>query len=171
MPKRWSKPRNSPLCAACSSEISIGDSHHSTGGTKDAFLPEQSTRALAEQTNQYLQDAVRRDGSSFIQHLDAFIVTLREELDSPGGTIAKNPPAIERVPYRMDVKQDGNGIETSGWFRASSDLRERNDEAMVMSRLCALDWITVLYDHVVPTLLKADVRESPPVPILYFESI
>lgn len=100
---------------------------------------------------------MRRDGSAYIHHLDAFIVALREELDSPGGTVAKNPPAVERVPYRMDVKQDGNGIETPGWFRASTDVRDRKDEAMVMSRLCALDWVSVLYDHVVPTLLKADV--------------
>ena len=66
---------------------------------------------------------------------------------------------MERTPYRLDVKPDGNGIESPGWFRASADVRDRKDETMVMSRLCALDWVTVLYDHVVPTLLKADVRQ------------
>ena len=105
----------------------------------------------------YLQDAVRRDGSAYIHHLDAFIFALREELDSPGGIVARNPPAVERSPYRLDVKPDGTGIETAGWFRASSDARERNDETMVMSRLCALEWVAVLYEEVVPTVLKANV--------------
>ena len=141
---------------------SIGDSYLPNSGAKESFLPDQTTRALAEQTNRYLQDAVRRDGPAYIHHLDAFIVALREELDSPGGIVAKTPPAIERAPYRMDVKQDGNGIETPGWFRASSDIRDRKDEAMVMSRLCALDWVSVLYDHVVPTLLKSDVSLACP---------
>ena len=89
--------------------------------------------------------------------MDSFIVALREELDSPGGFVAKNPPALERAPYRMDVAPDGNGIETPGWFRASIDTKDRNEEAMIQSRLCALDWVTVLYEHVVPTLLKAEV--------------
>jgi hypothetical protein len=139
---------------------SISDSYNSNAGTKDSFLPDQSTRALAEHTNTFLQDAVRRDGSAYIQHLDAFIFALREELDSPGGSVARNPPALERSPYRLDVKQDGTGIETSGWFRASSDTRDRIDDAMVMSRLCALEWVTVLYEKVVPTELKAYVSSS-----------
>ena len=112
---------------------------------------------MAEQTNEYLQDAVRRDGSVYIQHLDAFIFALREELDSPGGIVGKTPPAVERSPYRVDIKQDGTGIETGGWFRASIETKDRSDDAMVMSRLCALDWVTVLYEEVVPTVLKADV--------------
>ena len=57
----------------------------------------------------------------------------------------------------MDVLQDGTGIETAGWFRSSRDVTERNDETMVMSRLCALHWVIVLYESVVPDPLKADV--------------
>lgn len=58
----------------------------------------------------------------------------------------------------MDVLQDGTGIETAGWFRASKNPTERNEEAMVLSRLCALHWVIVLYESVVPDPLKADVR-------------
>ena len=58
---------------------------------KDSFLLDQTTHALAEQTNACLQDAVRRDGKAYVQHLDSFIVALREELDSPGGLNARNP--------------------------------------------------------------------------------
>jgi hypothetical protein len=57
----------------------------------------------------------------------------------------------------MDVQPDGTGIETAGWFRSSKDVQEKNEEAMVMSRLCALHWVIVLYDSVVPDPLKADV--------------
>ena len=64
---------------------------------------------MADQTNACLQEAVRKDGKAYVQHLDSFIVALREELDSPGGVNARNPPAIERRPYRMDVKHDGTG--------------------------------------------------------------
>jgi len=141
----------------CLYRRSIGDSFNSTGSTKDTFLPDQTTRSLAEQTNACLQDAVRRDGKAYVQHLDGFIVALREELDSPGGLSARNPPAIERTPYRMDVKQDGTGIESPGWFRASSDMKQRDDDSMVMSRLCALHWVIVLYESVVPDILMADV--------------
>ena len=117
-----------------------------------------TTHALAEQTNACLQYAVRRDGKAYVQHLDSFIVALREELDSPGGLNGKNAPAIERKPYRIDVKQDGTGIESQGWFRASIDTKEADVDSMVMSRLCALHWIIVLYESVVPDVLKADVR-------------
>jgi hypothetical protein len=120
-------------------------------------LPEQTTHALAEQTNACLQDAVRRDGHAYVPHLDGFIVALREELDSSGGLSARNPPAIERTRYRMDVKEDGTGIESPGWFRGSKDMIQTNDESMAMSRLCALHWVIVLYESVVPDLLKADV--------------
>jgi hypothetical protein len=58
----------------------------------------------------------------------------------------------------MDVLQDGTGIETAGWFRTSKNPNERNEEAMVLSRLCALHWVIVLYESVVPDSLKADVR-------------
>jgi hypothetical protein len=59
--------------------------------------------------------------------------------------------------YRMDVLQDGTGIETAGWFRTGGNQNEQNNEAMVMSRLCALHWVIVLYESVVPDPLKADV--------------
>jgi len=133
--------------------LSIGDTHQSRA--KDSFLPEQTTHSLAEQANTCLQDAVRRDGQAFIPHLGGFIVALREELDSPGGLIARQPPSIERRPYRMDVKADGSGIESTGWFRASDGVEER-DNALILSRLCALQWVVVLYEHVVPNSLKAD---------------
>ena len=133
--------------------LSIGDTHQSRA--KDSFLPDQTTHSLAEQANTCLQDAVRRDGQAFIPHLGGFIVALREELDSPGGLIARNPPSVERRPYRMDVKTDGSGIESTGWFRASDGVEER-DNALILSRLCALQWVVVLYEHVVPNSLKAD---------------
>jgi hypothetical protein len=57
----------------------------------------------------------------------------------------------------MDVLQDGTGIETAGWFRTGSSQNEPNIEAMEMSRLCALHWVIVLYESVVPDPLKADV--------------
>ena len=133
--------------------VSIGDTHQSRA--KDAFLPDQTTHTLAEQANTCLQDAVKRDGKSFIPHLGGFVVALREELDSPGGLIARNPPSVERRPYRMDVKPDGSGIESTGWFRASDGVEER-DNALILSRLCALQWVVVLYEHVVPDSLKAE---------------
>ena len=83
--------------------FSIGDTFQSKSGVKDSFLPDTTTHVLAEQTNTYLQEAVRKDGKAYVHHLDSFIVALREELDSPGGVNAKLPPAGERKPYRMDV--------------------------------------------------------------------
>jgi hypothetical protein len=115
---------------------------------------------LAEQTNACLQEAVRRDGKAYIQHLDGFIVALREELDAPGGlSAARNQPAVEHKPYRTDVNLDGTGIESPGWFRAATDssAQERENDSMMLSRLCALHWIIVLYERVVPDVLKADV--------------
>ena len=134
--------------------LSIGDTHSSPRG-KDTFLPDQSTHSLAEQANNCLQDAVRRDGQAFIPHLGGFILALREELDSPGGLIARNPPSVERRPYRMDVKADGSGIESTGWFHGSDGVEER-DNALILTRLCALQWVVVLYENVVPNALKAD---------------
>ena len=120
--------------------LSIGDNFRRSSSNNDTFLPEQTTHALAEQTNTCLQSAVRRDGTAYVSHLDGFIVALREELDSRG---LRNPPTKERKPYRMDVKSDGTGIERSGWFR-SSDPTSDNDreDSVMMSRLCALQWIT-----------------------------
>jgi Vacuolar protein 14 C-terminal Fig4p binding len=165
----------SPMASAASSSVRTSLPHVlpgillSVGDTiaNDSFLPDQTTRALAEQTNACLQDSVRRDGPAYVQHLDGFIVALREELDSPGGFVARNTPAIERSPYRMDVKQDGTGIESPGWFRTSSDTKERADTAMVLSRQCALTWVSVLYEFVVPTPLKADYAREFVIPIIH----
>ena len=138
--------------------LSIGDEFNSTQATKDVFLPDQSTRSLAEQTNACLQDAVRREGSAYVQHLDGFIVALREELDTPDGVSSRNPPAVMRKTFRVDVREDGSGIESPGWFRSADKVR--NDEGMVLSRLCALHWVIILYESVVPHLLKADVSRA-----------
>ena len=63
--------------------------------------------------------------------------------------------------YRMDVVQDGTGVETAGWFRSSRENNTKegksSDDGNVMSRLCALQWVIVLYESVVPDPLKADV--------------
>lgn len=132
--------------------LSIGDTFHSKASTKDSFLPDQTTHSLAEQTNACLQAAVRRDGNAYATHLDGFLVALREELDSPGNSASST---TERKQYRMDVTPDGTGIESPGWFRTAK--KSTPEEATVKSRLCALEWITVLYESVVPNDLKADV--------------
>ena len=62
--------------------------------------------------------------------------------------------------FRMDVANDGTGIETAGWFRSSRDNDAIDVESMIMSRLCALHWVIVLYESVVPDPLKADVSGS-----------
>jgi len=138
--------------------LSIGDN-----SKNDVVLPDLSTHLLAEQTNACLQSAVRRNGNAYISHLDGFILALREELDSP---TSRNPqPAIERKNYRPDVKSDGTGIETPGWFRSSESQEEKEDSVM-MSRLCALQWITVLYESVVPDSLKAEYAREFISPII-----
>ena len=63
------------------------------------------------------------------------------------------------------------GIESQGWFRASNDTKEANVDSMMMSRLCALHWIIVLYESVVPDVLKADVRNSIQHCIMAFDKI
>lgn len=141
--------------------LSIGDTYDGkaggAGSQKDSFLPDQTTRSLAEQTNSCLQESVERDGEVYVQHLDGFINALREELDSPGGMNARHTAAIERTPFRNDIKLNGTGIERPGWFRESEDAQKRaSDNSLIMSRLCALHWIIVLYESVVPDLLKAD---------------
>ncbi|KAG7357362.1 vacuolar protein 14-like protein [Nitzschia inconspicua] len=147
--------------------LSIGDTFQSKPNNKDSFLPDVTTHTLAEQTNVCLQGAVRKDGKAYVNHLDSFIVALREELDSPGGVNARNPPAVERKPYRMDVKHDGTGIESQGWFRKSNDTKETNTDSMMWSRLCALQWIVVLYESVVPDVLKADYAREFIIPIIH----
>ena len=107
--------------------FSIGDQFTNRSTTKETFLPGMTTRSLAEQTNEYFQNEVRRDGQAYVFHLDGFIVALREELDSPGGIAMRNPPAIEREPFRLDVKSDGTGIESTGWFRSNDGRQEAND--------------------------------------------
>lgn len=136
--------------------LSIGDTFHTRASTKDSFLPDQTTHSLAQQTNACLQASVQRDGKAYATHLDGFLVALREELASPG----KDPSAaVERKQYRMDVTTDGSGIESTGWFRASKDTpKTYEDDATSKSRLCALEWVVVLYESVVPDLLKAEVR-------------
>lgn len=146
--------------------LSIGDTFHSRNATKDSFLPDQTTHSLAEQTNACLQEAIRRDGEAYVQHLDGFIVALREELDSPGGLSARYPQAEERNLYRIDVNRDGTGIESPGWFRASNDMQERTD-AVTSSRLCALHWIIVLYESVVPDILNAIYAREFIIPIIH----
>jgi hypothetical protein len=135
--------------------LSIGDSFHTKDSTKDSFLPDQTTRSLAEQTNVCLQEAVRRDGEAYATYLGGFIMTLREELDSPGHAL---PVAVERKQYRVDVTPDGTGIESAGWFRAAEDTKMEEGDTTTKSRLCALEWVTVLYESVVPDVLKAEVR-------------
>jgi hypothetical protein len=85
--------------------ISIGDSfsnnnsNNVTAAQKDTFLPDQTTRDLAVQANTCLQEAVQNDGAAYVQHLDGFIVALREELDAPGGFVAsRNSQASYRTP-------------------------------------------------------------------------
>jgi len=135
--------------------LSIGDTFpggrtsSSKGDNANFFLPDQTTHAIAEQTNTCLQQAVSENGKAYVQHLDSFIVALREELDAPGSAVK----AVERKPYRMDVKHDGTGIESQGWFFES----EPHADSVMMSRLCALDWVMVLYESVVPDVLKAEV--------------
>ena len=143
--------------------VSIGDSYSNRNSRSDSFLPDQTTRGLAEQTNATLQDAVRRDGQAYVQHLDRFIIALQEELDSQGP--ARLPPAIDRATYRNDVKNDGTSIESRGWFRgpvandAGNKYRD-DDDSITMPRLCALHWVIVLYESVVPDELKADVSSK-----------
>ena len=144
--------------------LSIGDTFHNRSSTKDSFLPDQTTQSLAEQTNECLQNAVRRDGKAYVSHLDGFIVALREELDSPSN--ARSPPAVERKPYRMDVTTDGTGIESTGWFRSSKDTDGKEDSTM-MSRLCALQWVIVLYESVVPDVLKSGYAREFITPIIH----
>lgn len=105
---------------------------------------------------------MRRNGKAYAPHLDGFIVALREELDCKLSN--RNPPGIERKPYRLDVRSDGTGIESAGWFRTGiengdSDDSDHSDDALMMSRLCALQWIVVLYDSVVPNTLMSEVRK------------
>jgi hypothetical protein len=66
-----------------------------------------------------------------------------------------------KISYRVDVPSDGTGIETAGWFRSSRDSAKKDsrlsDDSIIKSRLCALEWVIVLYESVVPDFLKADV--------------
>jgi len=140
--------------------LSIGDTFQTRAKMKDTFLPDQTTHYLADQTNRCLQNNVRREGRNYVSHLGGFVVALREELDTPGGLSGKNRTAKERKPYRMDVKTDGSGIESTGWFRTngeSADEGEATGHENILSRLCALEWIELLFEYVVPDVLKDEV--------------
>ena len=135
--------------------LSIGDTFQKS---KDAFLPEHTTHSLAEQTNQCLISAIVAGGQLYIPLLAGFILALLEELETPGGLSGRNPPAMERKPNRLDVKSDGTGIESTGWFRSSDSSETQKPPMNEMSCICALNWTTLLYDHVVPDSLKREVR-------------
>jgi hypothetical protein len=137
--------------------LSIGDTFQIRPASKDAFLPEHTTHALAEQTNQCLRNAIVSDGKIYTPLLTGFIIVLREELETPGGLSGKSPPAIERKPNRLDVKSDGTGIESTGWFR-SSDSEVQKPPLNEMSCICALNWITLLYEYAVTESFKREVR-------------
>jgi hypothetical protein len=150
--------RNSSLHVLPGILLSIGDTFHTRASTKDSFLPDQTTHSLAQQTNACLQASVQRDGKSYATHLDGFLMALREELDSPG---KDSSAVVERNQYRLDVTTDGSGIESIGWFRASKDTAKTYEEdATSKSRLCALEWVIVLYESVVPNVLKAEVSAT-----------
>ncbi len=136
--------------------LSIGDTFQLRPASKDAFLPEHTTHALAVQTNECLTKAIMNGGDLYVPLLGGFILALLEELETPGGLSGRNPPAVERKPNRLDIKSDGTGIESTGWFR-SSDNEFQKLSMNETSCLCALDWITLLYDHVVPEALKKEV--------------
>jgi hypothetical protein len=69
--------------------------------------------------------------------------------------------AKEREPYRQDVRDDGKGIERTGWFHTEADEKTKDPEYAahenIVSRLCALDWIVLLFEYVVPDVLKDEV--------------
>lgn len=140
--------------------LSIGDTFQTRAKMRDTFLPDQTTHYLADHTNRCLQNNVKQEGKNYVSHLGGFVVALREELDTPGGLSGKNRTAKERKPYRMDVKDDGSGIESTGWFRANKESVEDGDtmgQENILSRLCALEWIVLLFEYVVPDLLKDEV--------------
>ena len=141
--------------------LSIGDTFQTRAKMRDTFLPDQTTQYLADRTNRCLQNNVKQEGRNYVSHLGGFVVALREELDTPGGLSGKNRTAKERKPYRMDVKGDGSGIESTGWFRANKESADEGDATgheNILSRLCALEWIVTLFEYVVPDLLKDEVR-------------
>jgi len=151
--------------------LSIGDAFGLRGQAKDiTFLPHQTTHIIAEQTNKCLQNAVRNEGRAYIALLDGFIVALREELDTHSGIRHRRPTSSKRKPYRMDVKDDGTGIESSGWFRDIDDSGEeiKTDEHIEpsFSLLCALEWITILFEFVVPESLRDEYAEEFIIPIV-----
>lgn len=56
---------------------------------------------------------------------------------------------------RLLTLKHSNTFSSTGWFRSSDGVEER-DNALILSRLCALQWVVVLYDHVVPDSLKSE---------------
>ena len=154
--------------------LSIGDTFQNRTAAKDTFLPDQTTHYLADQTNRCLQNDVRKQKRSYIPHLGGFVVALREELDTRGGLSAKNRSAKERKPYRMDVKTDGSGIESTGWFRTHGEDNEDGETTgheYILSRLCALDWIVLLFECVVPDSLKDEVSKNEASSLFYPQAL
>ena len=149
--------------------LSIGDLYDGRQ-TDSSLLPQFSTRSLAERTNESLQKAVIREGSAFVSHLDGLTLALREELDSPGGISSKNAPAIERKLFRADTNPDGSGIESAGWFRTADDANIIIQESAV-SRLCALQWVNVVYEYVVPDEEKAQVGQVIIICVIFYNMI
>jgi len=146
--------------------LAIGDTFESNI-LSNSFLPDQATHYLAQQTNICLQHNVRKEGRAYMAHLDAFIVALREELDTPFS--AKNRSAKERKPYRMDVKPDGTGIESTGWYRDNGDSDDEGyseTHVNIASRHCALEWIALLFEYVVPDSMKDGYAEEFITPVI-----
>jgi len=153
--------------------LSIGDTPHQTNKNKDTVTLE-STQVLAEQTNRCLQNAVREEGRVYIAHLDAFIVALREELDTHcrgnKQRTRRKASVNKNELYRKDAKLDGTGIESVGWFRTIGDdgndlngegeKKRQKKKKHSTSLECALDWITILSEAVVPELLREEYAEE-----------
>lgn len=148
------------LCIGDTFEIHPKDEDRSRDNTKESFLPDQTTHSLAEQTNASIQKNIRRDSRAYVPYLADFISALKEELDTPGGLSAKNRSAKEYEPYRKDLKSDGTGVESEGWYRTNEGLPSNSDHESIYSRLCALDWVVLLFEHVVPDSLKDEFTDE-----------
>jgi len=147
------------LCIGDTYETHLKDENRNRDNTKESFLPDQTTHSLAEQTNASIQKNVKRDSREYVPYLADFISALKEELVTPGGLSAKNRTAKEYAPYRKDLKSDGTGVESEGWYRTNEGIPSDSDHESIHSRLCALDWVVLLFEFVVPDSLKDEVRD------------
>jgi hypothetical protein len=145
------------LCIGNTFEMHPRDETRNKDNTRESFLPDQTTHSLAEQTNISIQNNVRRESRAYVPYLADFISALKEELVTPGGLSAKNRMSKEYEPYRKDLKSDGTGVESEGWYRTNEGLPSNSDHQSIHSRLCALDWVVLLYEYVVPDSLKDEV--------------